>query len=76
MTLMEEAIERLRALPPGDRENAAETMLAIVHRYEAPSSLTAEQIEEVKWLESEFEAERLEFLSDEEVEETWVHRRA
>lgn len=71
MSLVDEAIERLRALPPTDRESAAESLIMIVERYEAPPRLTPEQIEQVKRLEADLDAGRLEVLSDEESEEMW-----
>lgn len=71
LPLLDEALERLRALSPSDQESAAATFLAIVERYEEPSALTPEQIEHVRKLETQLLAGDLALLSEEETDAMW-----
>ena len=71
MTLIEQAIERLRALPSSDQESAAESVLALLEQYEGDYHLTPEQIEEVRRTEADYLAGKLEVLSVEETEAMW-----
>ena len=71
MTLVEQAIERLRALPPADQESAAETVLAIVEEYEHSYELTPEQVEEVKRTQEGLRTGSVKLLTEEETEAMW-----
>lgn len=71
MTRVEQAIERLRALPPADQENAAESVLAVVEQYEHPPTLTAEQVEEVNRTLEGLRNGTVGLLTEEETEDMW-----
>jgi hypothetical protein len=71
MTLVEEAIHRLRGLPPADQESAAETVLAIVEQYEHSYRLTPEQVEQVRRTREGLKDGTVGVASDEEVEAMW-----
>ncbi len=71
MTLLEEAIERLRALPEENQESAAAAVLVVVGQHEASYRLTPEQIEEIRRFDAEYDAGRVELLSEEETEAMW-----
>ncbi|HMO30839.1 hypothetical protein [Enterovirga sp.] len=71
MPLLDEALERLRALSPSDQESAAAIFLAILERYEEPSALTPEQVERARQLEAQLLAGELDLLSEEETAAMW-----
>ena len=71
MTLLEEAIESLRSVPAAKQDQVAEVVLSIVEQYTSDLQLTPEQIEEVRRIEADFLAGKLEILSDEETKAMW-----
>jgi predicted transcriptional regulator len=67
--LLEQGIEAVRRLPDERQDMAGELLLAIAEEDGVRYRLTPEQIEEVKL--SIAEADRGEFVSDEEMAELW-----
>lgn len=66
--LLERGIEAVRALPE-DRQDMAGELLLSIAKNEPQYHLTAEQVRDVKLALSE--ASQGEFVSDEEMAETW-----
>jgi hypothetical protein len=67
--LLEQGIEAVRELPEESQDLAGELLLTIAGRRPGRLRLTAEQIEKVRI--GFAEADRGEFATDEEMQETW-----
>ncbi|MBN8996561.1 MAG: hypothetical protein J0H94_15175 [Rhizobiales bacterium] len=67
--LFKRGIEAIEALPPDQQDLAGQLLLELAGQSDRRYSLTPEQIEEVKL--SLAEADRGEFVSDEEMERIW-----
>ncbi len=67
--LLQRGIKAVEALPAERQDFAGEILLEIAGRSPPPYRLTPEQIEDLK--ESIAEADRGEFVSDDEIEEMW-----
>ena len=67
--LFKRGIEAIEALPPDQQDLAGQFLRELAGQWDRRYSLTPEQIEEVKL--SLAEADRGEFVSDEEMERIW-----
>jgi len=67
--LLDEGIEAVRNLPDERQDEAGQLLLAIAGRHDRRLTLTAEQIDDLKI--GLAEADRGEFASDHEMNETW-----
>ena len=67
--LLEQGIDAVRELPEESQDLAGEPLLAIAGRKRGQLQLGAEQIEKVKI--GFAEAERREFVTEDEMRETW-----
>ncbi len=69
--MLEDAIERVRALPEADQDLAAELLLSVVYRNDPDLRLTPEQVEEVRRTRDGLRDGTVRLLSEEETEEMW-----
>lgn len=67
--LLEQGIDAVRELPEENQDFVGQLLLAIAGRGRVDLRLTAEQVEKVKI--GFAEADRGEFATDEEMQETW-----
>jgi predicted transcriptional regulator len=67
--LFKRGIEAIEALPPDQQDLAGQLLLDLAGQADRRSSLTPEQIEDLKL--SLAEADRGEFATDEEMEQVW-----
>ena len=67
--LLEKGIKAVRALPEERQDVAGELLLAIAEQSDTPNRFTPEQIEELRLAIAE--ADRGEFLTDEEAADLW-----
>lgn len=67
--LLDEVIEKVRALPEEDQDQIAEVLAAVLHGNESVPPLTDEQVEAVK--RTQEAVRRGEVASDEEMDELW-----
>lgn len=71
MTRLDEAIAKLKALPEEDQADAAAMLDLFVEQRSHDYSLTYEQVVEVERIMREIKEGRMEFVSEEEMEELW-----
>ena len=69
--LFEEAIAKARRLPEAEQDVAAEALLSIVHKDEPKRMLTPEQVEDVKRIQRDIRAGRMQFATDEQLSVLW-----
>lgn len=70
-TMLDEAVEKVRALPEAEQELAADVLMQLVHRHDPAYRLTPDQVEEVRRTLKGLEDGTVRVLSDQEVEEMW-----
>ncbi|MBV9111973.1 MAG: hypothetical protein JOY67_04035 [Hyphomicrobiales bacterium] len=69
--LLEEAIARVRQLPPEEQDNAATALFAMMSRRQRDYRLTAEQAEEVRRTREGLANGTVRLLTPEETDEMW-----
>jgi hypothetical protein len=68
--LLDRAIARIRALPPGTQDDMARVLFSLAGDEEAALALTPE--EEASFVRSRAQAARREFATDEQVRAIWA----
>jgi ABC-type histidine transport system ATPase subunit len=69
--LLDEAIAKARELSDADQDMAAEAVLSVVYKDTPRSTLTPEQVEEVKRIQQDMREGKTRFATDEEMTALW-----
>lgn len=70
--LMDEAIEALRHVRSDEQDEVARAVMQVVHARPSVGVYVPDAEEDAEMAESEFQAERREFATDEEVRAVWA----
>ncbi len=69
--LLDQAIEKAKALPESEQDMAAEALLSIVYKDAPRIGLTPQQVEEVKRIQRDVADGKVKLASDSEVAALW-----